>query len=89
MIESMVQPKTYDFAEMSRALCRSEHGKRLDSFIRVEYGEEYFRAAWDAFRDVADFFDEQYEGGREMVSQFLMTLEEEVPFAEVGMNPWI
>jgi DNA-directed RNA polymerase delta subunit len=46
-------------------------------------------AAWDAFRDIATYFDEEYEGGREMVSQFLMTLEEDVPFSDMGMNAWI
>ena len=46
-------------------------------------------AAWDAFRDIAMYFHEEYEGEKEMVSQFLMTLEDEVPFIDMGMNPWI
>lgn len=89
MIEAMVRPETYDFEEMIRTLRQTEHGRLLDSFIRVEYGQDNMMAAWDAFRDVAEYFDEEYEGGREMVSQFLMTLEEEVPFSDMGMNPWI
>lgn len=85
----MVSPETYDFNEMVRTLRQTSYGCLLDSFIRVEYGQDTMMAAWDAFRDVAEYFNEEYEGGREMVSQFLMTLEEEVPFADMGMNPWI
>lgn len=85
----MVHPETYDFDEMIRALRQTSHGCLLDSFIRVEYGLDNMMAAWDAFRDVAVYFHEEYEGGKEMISQFLMTLEEEVPFADMGMRPWI
>lgn len=89
MTLTMVRPETYDFDEMIRTLRQTDYGKLLDSFIRVEYGQDSMMAAWDAFRDVAEYFDEEYEGGRHMVSQFLMTLEEEVPFADMGLNPWI
>lgn len=89
MSQLMVRPETYDFDEMIRTLRQTEHGRLLDSFIRVEYGQDNMMAAWDAFRDVAEYFHEEYEGGREMVSQFLMTLEEEVPFSDMGMRPWI
>lgn len=89
MTITMVRPETYDFEEMISTLRQTNNGKLLDSFIRVEYGIDYMRAAWDAFRDVAEFFNEEYEGGREMVSQFLMTLEEEISFADAGLNPWI
>jgi len=89
MSTTMVHPKTYDFDEMVRTLRQTSYGCLLDSFIRVEYGQDLMIVAWDAFQDVAEYFDEEYAGGREMVSQFLMTLEDEVPFADMGMNPWI
>jgi hypothetical protein len=89
MSKGMVQPKTCDFDEMTLILRETEYGRLLDSFIRVEYGQDNMMAAWDAFRDIGTYFDEEYEGGREMVSQFLMTLEEEVPFSDMGMNAWI
>ena len=46
-------------------------------------------AAWDACREIAMHFHEEYDGEKDMVSQFLMTLEDEVPFIDMGMNPWI
>lgn len=89
MNSTMVRPETYDFDEMVRTLRRTDHGRLIDSFIRVEYGQEYMKAAWDAFRDISEYFHEEFEGGREMVSQFLLTLEEDVPFSDAGLNPWI
>jgi len=85
----MVYPKAYDFEKMVNILRQTEYGRLLDSFIRIEYGQDLMVVAWDAFCDIAEYFNEEYEGSREMVSQFLMTLEEEVPFADMGMNPWI
>ena len=86
---TMVRPETYDFDEMIRTLRQTEHGRLLDSFIRVEFGLDQMKIAWDAFRDIAEYFHEEYEGGRQMVSQFLLSLEEEVPFSDMGLTPWI
>jgi hypothetical protein len=85
----MVRPETYDFDEMIKTLRQTEHGRLLDSFVRVEFGQDQMEVAWDAFKDIAEYFHEEYESGRHMVSQFLLTLDQVVPFADMGLNPWI
>lgn len=83
----IVKPANTPFQEMLNILKSTHHGRVLDSFIRVEMGEDQFHAAWDSFKDVADYFDEEYYGERAMMSQFLMVLEEELEFANAGLRP--
>ena len=89
MNNTVVYPKTIEFKQLVQILRQTSYGCLLDSFIRVEIGQDSMMAAWDAFRDIAIYFHEEYEGERQMVSQFLMTLEDEVPFIDMGLNPWI
>ena len=86
---ALVHPETIDFNRLIRVMRQTSYGCLLESFIRVDIGQDSMMAAWDAFRDIAMYFHEEYEGEKEMVSQFLMTLEDEVPFMDMGMNPWI
>jgi len=89
MNNTALYPKTIEFKQLVQILRQTSYGCLLDSFIRVEIGQDSMMAAWDAFRDIAIYFHEEYEGERQMVSQFLMTLEDEVPFIDMGLNPWI
>lgn len=82
-----VKPVSYSFDAMINLLRTWKDGKILESFVRVEMGEEYLRAAWDAFKDIAEFFDEEYLGDKAMLNQFLIALEDEVRFSEAGL-PW-
>lgn len=81
-----VKPVGYSFEEMISLLRTWKDGKILESFVRVEMGEEYLRAAWDAFKDIADFFDEEYLGDKAMLNQFLIALEDEIRFSEAGLS---
>lgn len=85
----LVRPETIDFNRLIRVMRQTSHGCLLESFIRVEIGQDSMMAAWDAFQDMAVYFHEEYEGEKDMASQFLMTLADEVPFTDMGMNPWI
>lgn len=81
-----VKPVGYSFDAMINLLRTWKDGKILESFVRVEMGEEYLRAAWDAFKDIADFFDEEYLGDKAMLNQFLIALEDEIRFSEAGLS---
>jgi len=89
MNTALVQPETIDFNRLIRVMRQTSHGCLLESFIRVEIGQDSMMAAWDAFRDITMHFHEEYEEEKEMISQFLMTLQDEVPFIDMGMQPWI
>jgi hypothetical protein len=81
------KPVEHAFESMIRLLRTTARGCTIESFVRVEMGEEYLRAAWDAFKDIADFFDEEYLGNEAMLNQFLIALEDEVRFSELGIAP--
>lgn len=81
----MTKPANICFDEIISMLRETDLGSMIESFIRVEYGECYLRAAWDAFKDIADFFDEEYLGDVAMLNQFLITLEDEVRFSDMGL----
>jgi len=83
----IVKPANTPFREMLKILTSTDNGKVLDSFIRVEMGEDQLHAAWDSFKDVADYFDEEYYGERAMMSQFLLVLDDELEFANAGLRP--
>lgn len=86
---AMVKPALTSFDEMLSVLKSTHHGRVLDSFIRVEVGQDEFQAAWDSFKDVAGYFDEEYYGERAMLGQFLILLDEELRFADAGLRPCI
>ena len=56
----ITKPAGIHFEDMIYLLRQSDHGKVLDSFVRVEMGESWLRTAWEAFKDIADYFDEEY-----------------------------
>lgn len=85
----IVKPALTPFPEMLSILRSTERGQILDSFIRVEIGMEEFHAAWDSFKDIAGYFDEEYYGEKAMMSQFLIVLDEQLDFAEAGLLPCI
>lgn len=81
----MVRPDTYDFDSVTAALRRCSTGQLIDSFVRVEHGEVFLRSAWDAFRDLGEYFDEVYESETAMLNQFVLMLEDEVGLKDMGL----
>jgi len=81
----MTKTKDYDFDRAIGLMRRSDSGKLIDSFVRVEHGEDFLRAAWDAFLDLGEYFDEVYEGERQMLNQFVLMLEDEVGLKDMGL----
>ena len=53
-------------------------GCLIESFIRVEYGEQYLHAAWDAFYDINEYHKINYETEITMLNGFFSMLMEEV-----------
>lgn len=86
---TVTKPAEVAFDQMIRLLRVSDHGKILDSFIRVEMGEEWLRTAWEAFKDIADYFDEEYLGDKAMLNQFLIMLEDDVRFSDCKLKPYL
>lgn len=81
----MTKPTVYDFEAMTGLLRSSDEGKLIDSFVRVEHGEVFLLTAWDAFRDLGEYFDEVYESERAMLNQFILMLEDEVGLKDMGL----
>lgn len=81
----MTKTKDFTFDRLIRALRSSEAGRLIDSFVRVERGEQFLRAAWDAFFDLGEYFDEVYESERAMLNQFVLMLEDEVGLKDMGL----
>jgi len=81
----MTKTKDYGFDRVIELLRMSESGQLIDSFVRVEHGEDFLRAAWDAFFDLGEYFDEMYEGERQMLNQFVLMLEDEVGLKDMGL----
>jgi hypothetical protein len=67
----------------------TDNGKILESFVRVEMGESWLRTAWEAFKDIADYFDEEYLGDKAMLNQFLLMIEDDVRFSECNLKPYL
>lgn len=81
----MTKTADYDFDLITGLLRRCEAGRLIDSFVRVEHGEAFMRAAWDAFHDLGEYFDESYEGETAMLNQFVLMLEDEVGLKDMGI----
>lgn len=81
-----VKPETCSFEDMVQLLRKSPTGKLIDSFVRVEMGQDYLQAAWDAFKDIAEYFDEEYLGNKAMLNQFLITIEDDIRFSDMGLK---
>lgn len=82
---TMTKPAGMGFDSMLDKLRGYEAGRLIDSFVRVEFGEDFLRAAWDAFVDLGEYFDEVYEGERQMLNQFVLLLEDEVDLKAMGI----
>ena len=81
----MTKPNTYDFDAIVGALRRCTAGRLIDSFVRVEHGEAFLMSAWDAFKDLGEYFDEVYESETAMLNQFVLMLEDEVGLKDMGL----
>lgn len=81
----MTKPGGVNFDAMLDKLRKYEAGRLIDSFVRVEFGESFLRSAWDAFVDIGEYFDEVYEGERQMLNQFVLLLEDEVDLKGMGL----
>jgi hypothetical protein len=85
----ITKPAGIHFEDMISLLRQSDHGKVLDSFVRVEMGESWLRTAWEAFKDIADYFDEEYLGNKAMLNQFLLMIEDDVRFSDCRLKPYL
>jgi hypothetical protein len=83
------KPAKIPFGKMISLLRKSDHGKVLESFVRVEMGEEWLMTAWEAFKDIADYFDEEYLGDKAMLNQFLIMIEDDVRFSDCKLRPYL
>jgi hypothetical protein len=83
------KPAKIPFGKMISLLRKSDHGKVLESFVRVEMGEEWLATAWEAFKDIADYFDEEYLGDKAMLNQFLIMIEDDVRFSDCKLRPYL
>lgn len=81
----MTRTKDFDFDRAMAVMRSSDAGKLIDSFVRVEHGEDFIVAAWDAFLDLGEYFDEVYESERAMLNQFVLMLEDEVGLKDMGL----
>ena len=81
----MTKTKDFTFDKVICTMRSSEAGCLIDSFVRIEHGEEFLRAAWDAFLDLGEYFDEIYESERAMLNQFVLMLEDEVGLKDMGL----
>jgi hypothetical protein len=86
---TITKPAGICFDDMISLLRCSDHGKVLDSFARVEMGEHWLRTAWEAFKDIADYFDEEYFGDTAMLNQFLLMIEDDVRFSDCNLKPYL
>lgn len=86
---TITKPAGICFDAMISLLRDSDHGKVLDSFARVEMGEPWLRTAWEAFKDIADYFDEEYFGDKAMLNQFLLMIEDDVRFSDCNLKPYL
>lgn len=81
----MIKTEKFDFDQMLSIMRSCETGCLIESFVRVEYGESFLKTAWDAFRDLGEYFDEEYDNVRAMANQFVLMLDDEVRFKDVGL----
>ena len=81
----MIKTCDYGFEAIIGLLRGSGEGCLIESFVRVEYGEAFLLSAWDAFRDLGEYFDEVYESERAMLNQFVLMLEDEVGLKDMGL----
>lgn len=79
------KPSTYDFDSFIRVLRQTQSGCLAESYVRVEHGESFLRSAQEAFRDIGEYFDEEYFSEDHMVNQFLLMLEDEVGLKAAGL----
>jgi hypothetical protein len=86
---TITKPASVQFEEMIALLRQSDHGKILESFVRVEMGEEWLSTSWEAFKDIADYFDEEYLGNKAMLNQFLIMIEDDVRFSDCKLRPYL
>lgn len=81
----MAKTDRYDFDAVIAAMRQCSTGCLIESFVRVEHGEAFLRAAWDAFKDLGEYFDEVYETETAMLNQFVLMLEDEVGLKDMGL----
>jgi hypothetical protein len=81
----MTRTTNYDFERVIRLMREHSAGCLIESYVKVEHGEAFLRAAWDAFLDLGEYFDEVYEGERQMLNQFILMLEDEVRLKDMGL----
>lgn len=80
------KPTSYSYDSFLALLRTTEAGCLAESFVKVEHGEEFFKVAWMAFADLADYFDEEYFGEDAMLNQFLLMLDDEVDLKDAGLK---
>jgi hypothetical protein len=85
----MIEPSSYTFKSAIRAIRQHTRGCIIESFIRVEYGEQYLHAAWDAFSDIDEHHQNSYETEVTMLNQFILMLEEEVCLENMGIPAFL
>ena len=80
------KPTSHTYDSFLALLRRTEAGCLAESFVKVEHGEEFFKIAWMAFADLADYFDESYLSDDAMLNQFLLMLDDEVDLKDAGLK---
>jgi len=86
---TVTKPAGICFEDMIPIMRLTDNGKILESFVRVEMGESWLRTAWEAFKDIADYFDEEYLGDKAMLNQFLLMIEDDVRFSECNLKSYL
>jgi len=81
----MIKTKDTSYREVISTLRYFEAGCIIESFVKVEFGEEFLKTAWTAFQDIGDYFEEEFENIEALVNQFILMLDDEVEFKSAGL----
>lgn len=81
----MIKTVDTDFKQVISTMRHYESGCNIESFVRVEFGEEFLRTAWTAFQDMGEYFDEEFDSPEALANQFILMLDDEVEFKSAGL----
>lgn len=81
----MIKTVDVDFRQVISKMRHYESGCNIESFVRVEFGEEFLKTAWAAFQDMGEYFDEEFDNLEALTNQFILMLDDEVEFKSAGL----
>ncbi len=66
-----------DFEDVLEKIRSFDHGTVWESFFRVEYGIEWMKTAWEAYKNInSDYFE--YMDLEEVAKKYVVMLNEEL-----------